>query len=89
MMARVDVAMGFDGRYAPHAANVMASIVRHAPGAKLRFILLQSGVSEDAKQVLQEALEEHALALGKKASLFAAHANRKTVKGSDIKLAGK
>lgn len=47
---RIDIAMGFDGRYAPHAANVMASIMRHAPGAKLRFILLQSGVSEETKR---------------------------------------
>ena len=54
-MARIDVAMGFDGRYAPHAANVMASIVRHAPGAELRFILLQSGVSEEAKQRTEAA----------------------------------
>ena len=56
-MARIDVAMGFDGRYAPHAANVMASIVRHAPGAKLRFILLQSGVSEDAKRRTEAAAQ--------------------------------
>ena len=55
MTARIDVAMGFDGRYAPHAANVMASIVRHAPGAKLRFILLQSGVSEEAKRRTEAA----------------------------------
>jgi len=46
----IDIAMGFDGRYAPHAANVMASIIRHAPGARLRFILLQSGVSEATKR---------------------------------------
>ena len=55
MSARIDVALGFDGRYAPHAANVMASIARHAPGARLRFILLQSGVSEDAKRRTEAA----------------------------------
>lgn len=55
MSERIDVAMGFDTRYAPHAANVMASIVRHAPGAKLRFILLQSGVSENAKRRMENA----------------------------------
>ena len=50
MSDRIDIAMGFDGRYAPHAANVMASIIRHAPGAKLRLILLQSGVSEEIRR---------------------------------------
>lgn len=50
MSERIDIAMGFDGRYAPHAANVMASIIRRAPGARLRFILLQSGISEATKR---------------------------------------
>ena len=45
----VDVAMGFDGRYAAHAATVISSIVRAAPGAKFRFILLYADVSEVAK----------------------------------------
>lgn len=41
---RIDIALGFDAKYAPHAANVMSSIARHAPGAKLRFVLLHAGV---------------------------------------------
>jgi lipopolysaccharide biosynthesis glycosyltransferase len=44
MSERVDIAMGFDDRYAPHAAAVISSIVRHAPGAAFRFIILHDGV---------------------------------------------
>lgn len=45
MSERIDIAMGFDDRYAPHAAAVIASIVRHAPGAVFRFIILHDGVT--------------------------------------------
>lgn len=37
---RIDIAFGVDGNYAPHLSAVIRSIVRHAPGAKFRFILL-------------------------------------------------
>ena len=52
---RIDVAFGFDGRYVPHAANVMASIVRHAPGAKLRFIVLVVDVTAEQKRRMEQA----------------------------------
>jgi DNA-binding protein len=55
-------------------------------------LLKQAGadrVSEDAKEALQEILEDHAMHIGKKAYDLALHANRKTVKGPDIKLASK
>ncbi|MEQ1781179.1 MAG: glycosyltransferase family 8 protein [Hyphomonadaceae bacterium] len=55
MSERIDVAFGFDGRYAPHAANVMASIVRHAPGAQLRFIVLQCEVTPEQKRRIEQA----------------------------------
>ncbi|SFL40876.1 glycosyltransferase [Methylobacterium pseudosasicola] len=42
--ARIDVALGFDGTYAPHAAAVVASAVRGAPGARFRFIVLNAGL---------------------------------------------
>lgn len=60
--------------------------------AAMERLLLKSGssrVSEDAKAALREALEEYAHELGKKASEFAKHANRKTVRGEDINLAKK
>ncbi|WP_297501832.1 archaeal histone HpkA [Thermococcus sp.] len=44
-------------------------------------------VSEEAAKVLAEYLEEYAIELSKKASDFARHAGRKTVKAEDIKLA--
>ncbi len=55
MSDRIDIAFGFDGRYAPHAANVMASIVRHAPGARMRFIVLHAEVSTEQKRRIEQA----------------------------------
>ena len=49
----IDVALGFDHRYIPHAANVMAAISRHAPGAPIRFILLQSGLADAQKRRME------------------------------------
>ena len=60
--------------------------------AAMEKLLKSSGadrVSEDAKEALRDVLEEHAERIGKKANEFASHANRKTVKGADIRLAGK
>jgi len=50
---QIDVAMGFDRNYAPHAAVVIASIVRHATDAALRFIIVHDGV----ERALQERVE--------------------------------
>ncbi len=62
------------------------------PLAAMEKLLKDAGadrVSEDAKEALRDVLEAHAESIGKRASEFAAHANRKTVRGSDIKLASK
>lgn len=48
-----------------------------------------SRVSEDAAIELAQVLEEYGVKIGKKASEFAVHANRKTVVGSDVRLASK
>lgn len=51
----IDVVLGIDAKYAPHAAVVIASVVRHAPGARFRFIILHSGVDAALKARVEEA----------------------------------
>lgn len=50
MTARTDIAMGFDARYAPHAAAVVASVIRHAPGGRFRFIFVHDGIEEGLRK---------------------------------------
>jgi lipopolysaccharide biosynthesis glycosyltransferase len=58
MSARVDIAMGFDAKYAPHAATVVSSIVRNAPGARIRFLMLHADVDAATRgRVATEAPE--------------------------------
>ena len=55
-------------------------------------IMRKSGaprVSESAKEVLAEILEEKGEELAKEAIRFSQHAGRKTVVGEDVKLAAK
>ncbi len=49
LMSRIDIALGFDGRYAPHAGTVVSSIVRNAPGAAFRFFMLHMNVAPEMK----------------------------------------
>ena len=49
----VDVAMGFDANYAPHAAGVVASVVALAPGTKFRFIILHDAIGDDLKREIE------------------------------------
>lgn len=62
------------------------------PLAAMEKLLKKSGaarVSEGAKEAMREVLEDYASQLGEKAIRFAQHSGRKTVKGSDVKLAVK
>ncbi len=52
--AEIDISLGFDANYAPHAAVVIASVVRHAPGARFRFILLYTGLDKDLRQRIED-----------------------------------
>ncbi len=60
------------------------------PVAAVEKLFKKAGVdrsSDNAKTALKDLLEEYAVKISKRASEFAAHAGRKTVKKSDIKLA--
>ena len=65
---------------------------RLIPLAAMEKILKDAGagrVSDKAKAALKEVLEEYAKALSVKATTYAEHAGRKTVKADDIKLASR
>jgi lipopolysaccharide biosynthesis glycosyltransferase len=49
----IDLGFGFDGRYAPHAAALIASIIRYAPTARMRFIILCEGVSANLRSKVE------------------------------------
>ena len=60
------------------------------PVAAMEKLLKKGGasrVSEDAKVVLRDVLEEKGHEIAERAAKLAIHSGRKTVKGSDIKLA--
>lgn len=46
---RIDIAMGIDRNYAPHAAAVIASVVNAAPGQRYRFIILHTDVEPELR----------------------------------------
>lgn len=50
---RIDVTMGFDGAYAPHAAAVIAAVSRNAAHAPFRFIILYENVSRDVQERIE------------------------------------
>ena len=62
------------------------------PLAAMEKLLKEAGaerVGEDAKAALRDVLEEEAMRLGKHAAELSVHANRKTVRDEDIRLAAK
>ena len=54
MTDRIDVTMGFDGAYAPHAAAVISAVSRHAGHAPFRFILLYENISDDVRKRIEK-----------------------------------
>lgn len=50
---RIDIALGFDDRYAPHAAATIRSVVATSPGARFRFIILHDGVSPKRQSMIE------------------------------------
>lgn len=55
MTGPIDVALGFDDAYAPHAAATIASAVQCTPGAAFRFILICSEVSPERRAMVERA----------------------------------
>lgn len=51
----ITIAMGYDRRYAAHAATVMSSIVRHAPGASFRFLMLHADIDQETQRRVEMA----------------------------------
>ena len=65
---------------------------RLIPLATMEQLLKRAGaprVSEEAKQVLKEALEDYAKKISLKAIELSKHAKRRTVLGEDVKMAVK
>ncbi|MEZ6030851.1 MAG: glycosyltransferase family 8 protein [Hyphomonadaceae bacterium] len=51
----IDIAFGFDERYAAHGAAVIANVVRYAPGGRFRFIMLHTGVDRETQKKVEAA----------------------------------
>ena len=65
---------------------------KHIPLAAMEKIMKNAGamrVADKAKIVLRDALEDIADNIAQNAARYANHSKRKTVKGSDVKLAAK
>jgi histone H3/H4 len=67
-------------------------VKKYIPLAAMEKLMKTAGamrVADKAKAVLRDALEERADAISLNAIKYASHSKRKTVKGSDVKLAAK
>jgi lipopolysaccharide biosynthesis glycosyltransferase len=49
----INIAFGFDGTYAPHAAAAIASVARNSPGSVIRFISMCTGVDEQRRSMIE------------------------------------
>ncbi|HEX7790084.1 MAG TPA: glycosyltransferase family 8 protein [Afipia sp.] len=50
---RIDIALGFDERYAPHAAATVQSILAATPGADFRFTIIHDGLSSERRNGIE------------------------------------
>lgn len=57
---RYDIALGFDAKYVPHAAALIASVIANAPGAAFRFLVLHGGIAQERLDALQSAFPDAA-----------------------------
>lgn len=55
MSAEINIALGFDARFAPHAAATIASIANSTKLSDCRFIILHTGVGEHLKTLVESA----------------------------------
>lgn len=55
----IDIAMGFDANYAPHAAAVIASVIHNSPNSKFRFLLLHPGLDRDLQEKIERSAARH------------------------------
>src|SRR5690349_10106127 len=58
MGAPIDIALGIDANYAPHAAAVIASVARYS--GPCRFIVLHSGVDAELRRRVESVAPEQA-----------------------------
>ena len=67
----------------------MADILPYAAMERLLKKVGAPRVSQDAKEALRELLEDFGGKIGQRSVLLAKHSGRKTVRGTDIRLAAK
>lgn len=52
--SHIDIALGFDERYAPHAAAAIQSILAATPGAHIRFTIIHDGLSDEHRRGIEK-----------------------------------
>lgn len=55
MTEEIDIAFCTNVAYSAHVAAAIASIVRHAPGAQLRFVILHGGIPSNRQSLMEAA----------------------------------
>lgn len=55
----IDIAFGVDVPFVPHMAAVIASLLRTAPGARFRFIILHDGLDAERRAAVERVAPSH------------------------------